>query len=211
MRLIPPACVKPFVKRQKNDAADTARVIAIVEEPDNSLPADAVVTLKVLVAALTHLEAEIAVRARANEVARPGLVPRQHSTGGKQRLGTTTKMGARSLRRLLIIGANSVIIKRHVHDETQPGTCLAGMLTRRNADAQAADAGAGGAGQQDGTDRLGPDGPGRRLPVSGPGGASRRRSRGRRSERGQGAAWRNGRETGSGDPGRNRVPSSTRP
>ena len=29
-----------------------------------------------------------------------GLVPRQHSTGGKQRLGATTKMGERSLRRL---------------------------------------------------------------------------------------------------------------
>lgn len=40
-----------------------------------------------------------------------GLVPRQHSTGGKQRLGATTKMGERSLRRLLIIGANSVIKK----------------------------------------------------------------------------------------------------
>ena len=29
-----------------------------------------------------------------------GLTPRQHSTGGKQRLGATTKMGERSLRRL---------------------------------------------------------------------------------------------------------------
>ncbi len=50
-----------------------------------------------------------------------GLTPRQHSTGGKQRLGATTKMGERSLRRLLIIGANSVVIKRHVHKEAQPG------------------------------------------------------------------------------------------
>lgn len=41
-----------------------------------------------------------------------GLVPRQHSTGGKQRLGATTKMGERSLRRLLIIGANSVVMWR---------------------------------------------------------------------------------------------------
>lgn len=37
-----------------------------------------------------------------------GLTPRQHSTGGKQRLRATTKMGERSLRWLLIIGANSV-------------------------------------------------------------------------------------------------------
>ncbi len=38
-----------------------------------------------------------------------GLVPRQHSTGGKQRLGRITKMGQRDIRRLLIIGANAVI------------------------------------------------------------------------------------------------------
>ena len=53
-----------------------------------------------------------------------GLVPRQHSTGGKQRLGATTKMGERSLRRLLIIGANSVIIKRQVHTSAKPGSWL---------------------------------------------------------------------------------------
>lgn len=40
-------------------------------------------------------------------------------------------MGERSLRRLLIIGANSVIIKRGVHREARPGTCLAGMLSRK--------------------------------------------------------------------------------
>ena len=34
--------------------------------------------------------------------------------GGKQRLGATTRMGERSLRRLLIIGANSVIIEHAV-------------------------------------------------------------------------------------------------
>ena len=50
---------------------------------------------------------------------------------GKQRLGATTKMGERSLRRLLIIGANSVIIKRHVHREAQPGTWLGNMLSRK--------------------------------------------------------------------------------
>jgi transposase len=237
VRLIPPAYVKPFVKRQKNDAADAEaiceaamrptmrfvpvkseetqgaamvfrirellirqrtqainalrghlgefgqivpqgaanaeRLVAIVEDPDSCLPADAIATLKVLVAALAHLEteigtldAEIARRAKENEVARRlmtipgigpliataiavlapppetfrkardfaawlGLTPRQHSTGGKQRLGATTKMGERSLRRLLIIGANSVIIKRHVHAAARPGTWLGGMLTRK--------------------------------------------------------------------------------
>ncbi len=232
VRLIPPADVKPFVERQKNDAADAeaiceaalrptmrfvpvkseatqgaamvfrirellirqrtqainalrghltefgrivpqgaanvARLIAIVEDPDSGLPLDAIATLKVLVAALAHLEeeigkldAEVGRRAKESALARRlmtvhspmslgplafhwltigpliataiavlapppetfrkarefaawlGLVPLQHSTGGKQRLGATTKMGERSLRRLLIIGANSVIIKRH--------------------------------------------------------------------------------------------------
>ena len=237
VRLIPPAYVKPFVKRQKNDAADAAaiceaairptmrfvpvkseetqgaamvfrirellirqrtqminalrghlgefgqiapqgaanaaRLISIVEDPNSELPADASATLKVLVAALTHVEteiskldAEIARRAKENEVARRlmtvpgigpliataiavlapppetfrkardfaawlGLTPRQHSTGGKQRLGATTKMGERSLRRLLIIGANSIIIKRHVHAAAQPGTWLGEMLKRK--------------------------------------------------------------------------------
>jgi hypothetical protein len=38
-----------------------------------------------------------------------GLVPRQHSSGGKQVLGRTSKMGQRDIRRLLIIGAMTVI------------------------------------------------------------------------------------------------------
>ena len=38
-----------------------------------------------------------------------GLVPRQHSTGGKALLGKTSKMGQRDIRRLLIIGAMAVI------------------------------------------------------------------------------------------------------
>ena len=38
-----------------------------------------------------------------------GLVPRQHTTGGKPRLGKISKMGQRDLRRLLVVGALSVI------------------------------------------------------------------------------------------------------
>jgi len=237
VRLIPPAYVKPFVKRQKNDAADAAaiceaavrpsmrfvpvksedvhgaamvfrvrellirqrtqtinalrghltefgevvpqgaanaaRLITIVEDAAGGLPEDARATLLVLIETkmrlddqIAKLNAEISRRAKENEVARRlmtipgigpliatalvalapppetfrrgrdfaawlGLVPRQHSTGGKQRLGATTKMGERSLRRLLIIGANSVIIKQHVHPMARPGTWLAGMLSRK--------------------------------------------------------------------------------
>jgi transposase len=223
VRLIPPAYVKPFVKRQKNDAADAeaiceaairptmrfvpvkseetqgaamvfrvrellirqrtqvinalrghlaefgqvvpqgasnaSKLVAIVDDPESGLPAEAAATMQVLIETLAQLEAQIAELdariarcAKENDVARRlmtvpgigpliataiatlapppetfrrardfaawlGLVPRQHSTGGKQRLGATTKMGERSLRRLLIIGANSVIIKRHTHRE----------------------------------------------------------------------------------------------
>jgi transposase len=38
-----------------------------------------------------------------------GLVPRQHSTGGKTKLGRITKMGDRYLRKLLVVGMTAVI------------------------------------------------------------------------------------------------------
>lgn len=60
-----------------------------------------------------------------------GLTLEQHSTGGKQRPGVTTRMGERSLRRLLIIGSDSVI-KRHVHKAPRPSTWLRGLLSRKS-------------------------------------------------------------------------------
>lgn len=239
VRLIPPGYVKPFVKRQKNDAADAeaiceaaqrptmrfvpvksqetqgaamvfrirellirqrtqainalrghlaefglvvpqgaanaSKLVAIVEKPESGLPAEAAATLQLLIETLYQLERQLAevdarvVRsAKENDVARRlitvpgigpliataiatlapppetfrkardfaawlGLVPRQHSTGGKQRLGATTKMGERSLRRFLIIGANSIIIKRHTHRDAQSGTWLGNLLARKPA------------------------------------------------------------------------------
>ena len=168
-------------------AANAVRLIAIVEDPDNGLPAEAVATLTVLVATLSHLEAGIGKlnagierRAKEDAVARrlmtvpgigpliataiavlappptmfrkardfaawPGLVPRQHSTGGKQRLGATTKMGERSLRRL----ARSLRQQRH-HQRALPCGGATVHMARRHADAQAANAGAGRAGEQNG-------------------------------------------------------------
>jgi transposase len=40
-----------------------------------------------------------------------GLVPRQLSTGGKQKLGSISKMGERTLRRRLIIGCSAVVLQ----------------------------------------------------------------------------------------------------
>lgn len=59
-----------------------------------------------------------------------GLVPRQHSTGGKQLLGKTSKMGQRDIRRLLITGAIAVV--RWACRKAGPdGTWLHRMLARK--------------------------------------------------------------------------------
>lgn len=59
-----------------------------------------------------------------------GLVPRQISTGGKERFGRVTKMGQRDVRRLLVTGAMSVISAAQ-----KKGRCddpwLADMLKRK--------------------------------------------------------------------------------
>ena len=237
VRLIPPAYVKPFVRRQKNDAADAEAICEaaqrpnmrfvpvkseekqgaaavfrvrellirqrtqtinalrghltefgeivpqgawnsrclteLVEASDSDLPETGRATLQVLVDGLRNLDdriaeldAEIARRAREDETARRlmtipgigpliatalatlatppdtfrkardvaawlGLTPRQHATGGRQRLRATTKMGERSPRRLLILGANSVVIKRRTNAMAQHGTWLGGLLARK--------------------------------------------------------------------------------
>ena len=46
-----------------------------------------------------------------------GLVPKEHSSGGKQKLGGITKRGNRYLRRLLIQGAWSVVRNAHRNDD----------------------------------------------------------------------------------------------
>jgi transposase len=48
-----------------------------------------------------------------------GLVPRQHSSGGKERLGRITKMGNGYLRKLLVMGAHAVLVH-----QARPGTAL---------------------------------------------------------------------------------------
>jgi transposase len=49
-----------------------------------------------------------------------GLVPRQHSTGGKHTLGSISKQGDRYLRRLLIVGATAVIRHARAHPDKHP-------------------------------------------------------------------------------------------
>lgn len=215
VRLVAPAYVKPFVKRQKNDLADAEAIVEAASRPtmrfvavktaekqasgmifrirdllvrqrtqtinalrghlaehgviapigfgnvsrlstelricEGRLPANAVEMCKLLFRHIASLDEQVAdldrqIRHRARHevtvrrlmgipgigpicataleaLAPPpetftkgrdfaawlGLVPRQHSTAGKARLGRVSKMGQRDLRRLLIIGAMSVV------------------------------------------------------------------------------------------------------
>jgi hypothetical protein len=190
--------------------------------------------LERLEAEIRGLEAEIVRRARENEVARrlmtiPGVGPliatalvALGSTPQTFRRGATSRPGWGSRRAstpraassasaphqewasarsggCLIIGANSVVIKRHVHRRRSPAlgwqdaarkppmlvrVALANKMARIVL------------GLMRGRRSTGLR-PWRRKPA---------RSRGRRRREGQQKVWRNGRETGSGHPGCNRVP-----
>jgi transposase len=58
-----------------------------------------------------------------------GLVPREGSTGGKRRLGPISKQGDRYLRRILVVGAHSVLRRAKLHPEKYPW--LTRLLARR--------------------------------------------------------------------------------
>jgi len=58
-----------------------------------------------------------------------GLVPREASTGGKQKLGPISKQGDRYLRRILVVGAHSVL--RRAKQSPQKYPWLTQLLARR--------------------------------------------------------------------------------
>jgi transposase len=58
-----------------------------------------------------------------------GLVPRQDSTGGKQKLGPISKQGDRYVRRILVVGAHSVLRRAKENPEKYPW--LTQLLARR--------------------------------------------------------------------------------
>jgi transposase len=59
-----------------------------------------------------------------------GLVPRQHSTGGKTRLGRITKTGNREIRRSLVLGATAMVC-RAARWTSAAGAWTRGLLERR--------------------------------------------------------------------------------
>jgi transposase len=58
-----------------------------------------------------------------------GLVPRQDSTGGKQKLGKISKQGDRYLRRILVVGAHAVL--RYAKQNPEKYPWLTQLLARR--------------------------------------------------------------------------------
>jgi transposase len=58
-----------------------------------------------------------------------GLVPREDSTGGKRKLGPISKQGDRYLRRILVVGAHSVLRRARQSPDKYPW--LTGLLARR--------------------------------------------------------------------------------
>lgn len=61
-----------------------------------------------------------------------GLVPRQNSTSGKERLGRISKQGDRYLRRLLVVGATLVLGHARLKAATGEGW-IKGLLARKPA------------------------------------------------------------------------------
>ena len=236
VKLMPPAYVKPYVKRQKNDAADAEAICEAVTRPtmrfvpvkkveqqgvmvlhrtremlmghrvrlsnairghmaefglvapigrnglqkliesidnetDERVPAEARLCLKMLAAQLQLVnvqvlenDRQIRTSARATDVGRRlmeipgigpviasalvatvpdphafrcgrnlsawiGLVPRQNSSGGKERLGGITKQGNRYLRKMLVVGAMAVI--RHAQRNGTRRPWLVQLMARR--------------------------------------------------------------------------------
>jgi transposase len=98
-----------------------------------SIPGIGPLTATALIAAIGN--------ARAFENARQlaawlGLVPRQHSSGGKERLLGISKRGDVYLRTLLIHGARSMLLRLKAR-ANQPDSWLAKLVERRNANVAA--------------------------------------------------------------------------
>jgi error-prone DNA polymerase len=68
--------------------------------------------------------------AAVRRMRRTGLVPRQHSSGGRTRLGRITKAGNREIRTLLVLGATSMVYRAGQWNSAA-GAWVRGLLERR--------------------------------------------------------------------------------
>src|SRR4051812_46363089 len=71
-----------------------------------------------------------AFRSARHFAARLGLVPRQHSTGGRTRSGGITKAGNAEIRKPLVLGATSMVW-RATRWDSKAGLWVRGVLARR--------------------------------------------------------------------------------
>jgi transposase len=136
------------VKRNKNDAADAAAICEAVRRPTirfvgiKSAAQQGQLmqhrTRDLLIRQRTQLSAtaivatvpdSTAFRSGRDFAAWIGLVPRQDSTGGKQKLGPISKQGDRYLRRILVVGAHSVLQRAKQNPVKYPW--LTQLLARR--------------------------------------------------------------------------------
>ena len=103
--------------RRSAEADDTARRLQTV-------PGIGPITASVLAATLPDV---VAFRTARDLPAWLGLTPKSHSSGGKERLGSISKMGNRYIRRLLYLGAMGVISarKRSDHGDDWLGRLIA--------------------------------------------------------------------------------------
>ena len=86
------------MRKSCRDEPESARLL--------SIPGVGPITVSAILAGVPNIRG---FRSGRDFAAWLGLVPRQNSSGGKERLGRITKMGDRTIRRLLVIGAMSTI------------------------------------------------------------------------------------------------------
>jgi transposase len=91
-----------------------------------SIPGIGIIGASAIAATVTDAKA---FRSGRDFAAWIGLVPRQDSTGGKQKLGPISKQGDRYLRRILVVGAHSVLRRAKLNPEKYPW--LTQLLARR--------------------------------------------------------------------------------
>ncbi|KXV02699.1 transposase [Gluconobacter potus] len=92
-----------------------------------TIPGIGPVTASLIVASVTDIGAFDTARHFAAWL---GLVPRQHSSGGKTRLGRITKTGNREIRKMLVLGATSMLYRAQKWDSAA-GVWLCKLLERR--------------------------------------------------------------------------------
>ncbi len=111
-----------------------------------SIPGIGPITASAIVATITDARLFSSGRHLAAWI---GLVPRQNSSGGKERLGGITKKGDGYIRKLLVIGANAVL------RFARKGSPELNEVGEQSPDEEAAQGRGRRIGEQDGTDQLG--------------------------------------------------------